>query len=153
MTESLLVPFLRECDTPSAEFFSPAGAQNWERKNPHFPPRWNQTTPNTPLSRRIETTMMMKTLIAILLCALLSEISAFSLRKPSLSFLGRKAAPSQLKTTSEATRTQEKQSLDEFNALCQRVIAEERQQQYYAFVAECSRLPRKQQQQRVQMTA
>ena len=30
-----------------------------------------------------------------------------------------------------------RQSLDEFNALCQQVIAEERQQHYYQFVADC----------------
>ena len=38
----------------------------------------------------------------------------------------------------EAASSSGKQSLDEFNALCQQVIAEERKQHYYAFVAECS---------------
>ena len=84
--------------------------------------------------------------LAVLTLLSVSSTESFSLSpKPVTAFLNRnrnvnqnivqqQVAPSQ----GEAASSSGKQSLDEFNALCQQIIAEERKQHYYAFVAECS---------------
>lgn len=85
----------------------------------------------------------MKTIITLAVVCMLMAVdsaSAFSLQgaRNRLSFLKRAAPKSSVTNTPTAERTQDTQTLDEFNAFCQQVIAEERQQHYYAFVNECS---------------
>lgn len=94
---------------------------------------------------------MKVTIPSLLSLAVLTVFSAYSTAsfslspKPVTAFLNRnrslnnniiqqQVSPSQ----GEAASASGKQSLEEFNAFCQQVIAEERKQHYYAFVAECS---------------
>jgi len=81
--------------------------------------------------------------LIVLLAFSVQSSESFSLSpKPLTAFLSRnreqtimqKQVPS---SQGEANRVSDKQSLDEFNALCQQVIAEERKQHYRAFVADC----------------